>query len=91
MGDPMSRFSLDNKVAIVTGGSRGIGRAIALTFAEPGADLCCRVTMIERGGGVICDDVRGRWRRTRSRRSILNTQGYGAGMVSNERRAQLGE
>ena len=32
-------FSLDTKVAIVTGGSKGIGRAIALAFAEHGADI----------------------------------------------------
>jgi dehydrogenase/reductase SDR family protein 4 len=32
-------FSLENKIALVTGGSRGIGRAIALTFAENGADV----------------------------------------------------
>jgi len=35
----VSRFSLDGKVALVAGGSRGIGRAIALTFADAGADV----------------------------------------------------
>jgi 3-oxoacyl-[acyl-carrier protein] reductase len=35
----MSRFSLSGKIAVVTGGSRGIGRAIALGLAEAGADV----------------------------------------------------
>jgi 3-oxoacyl-[acyl-carrier protein] reductase len=35
----MSRFSLSGKNAVVTGGSRGIGRAIAIGLAEAGANV----------------------------------------------------
>ena len=36
---PVADFSLEGKVAIVTGGSRGIGRSIAIGLAEHGADV----------------------------------------------------
>ncbi|MBW8012745.1 MAG: glucose 1-dehydrogenase [Chloroflexi bacterium] len=35
----MSDFSLEGKIAIITGGSRGIGRSIALGYANAGADV----------------------------------------------------
>jgi dehydrogenase/reductase SDR family member 4 len=42
-------FDMQDKVAIVTGGSKGIGRAIARTFAERGAD----VVIVARGGAAL--------------------------------------
>ena len=36
---PVADMSLEGKVAIVTGGSRGIGRSIAIGLAEHGADV----------------------------------------------------
>ena len=36
---PASPFSLENKIAIVTGGGVGIGRSVAVEFARAGADV----------------------------------------------------
>jgi NAD(P)-dependent dehydrogenase (short-subunit alcohol dehydrogenase family) len=37
--DPTSMFRLDGKVALVTGGSRGLGKQMVLAFARVGADI----------------------------------------------------
>jgi NAD(P)-dependent dehydrogenase (short-subunit alcohol dehydrogenase family) len=44
---------LEGKVAIITGASRGIGRALALRFAEEGAKLMLTTTNPERAAGVV--------------------------------------
>lgn len=59
----MSRFSLSGKCALVTGGSRGLGRAIALSLAEAGADVM--ITYRERQGDAdkVVEDILARGQR----------------------------
>ncbi len=49
----MTTFSLEGKIALITGASRGIGEAIALCFAERGAECILASRKAEALEGVV--------------------------------------
>ena len=59
---PESLFDLTGKVAVVTGGSRGLGREMVLAFAQRGADVVVASRKIENCE-TVADEVRGLGRR----------------------------
>src|SRR2546426_2302 len=56
-------LSLDGKVAVVTGASSGIGRAIALAYAAAGADVAVTYRTNRRGADETADGARAAGRR----------------------------
>jgi NAD(P)-dependent dehydrogenase (short-subunit alcohol dehydrogenase family) len=58
-------FNLTGKVAVITGGSRGIGRAIAQTLAEAGADVVIASRKLE-----VCEKAAGEITKSTGRRAI---------------------
>jgi enoyl-[acyl-carrier protein] reductase III len=51
-------ISLNGKVALVTGGSRGIGRACALRLAEAGADVIVNYLTSEKAAADVAEQIR---------------------------------
>ena len=49
---------LEGKVALITGSSRGIGRAIALTFAKEGAKICVNYARSKEKAEQVVEEIR---------------------------------
>jgi NAD(P)-dependent dehydrogenase (short-subunit alcohol dehydrogenase family) len=65
MVDANARFDLTGKVALVTGGSRGLGRAMVLAFAGAGADVVIASRKLES-----CEQAADEVRRLTGRRAL---------------------
>lgn len=58
-GPVTERLSLKGRAAIVTGGSRGIGKAMARGLAEAGADVVVLSRSAREEGEAVAEDLRG--------------------------------
>lgn len=83
-------MTLDGRVALVTGGGRGIGRALALALARAGAHVAVGFRERRREAEAVADAVRAAGRRGLATGGDVSAEGEVARMVE-EVRTALGE
>jgi 3-oxoacyl-[acyl-carrier protein] reductase len=66
-------MSLEGKIAVVTGGGRGIGRAIALALADAGADVAVAVSREIAAAEEVAEEVRAKGRRSLARQTDVSS------------------
>src|SRR5437764_13767161 len=73
---------LAGRVALVTGGSRGIGRAIALSLAEAGADVAVNYRRDEGAAKDVVGEIQQLGRKARAYQASVENFDEDAAMVA---------
>lgn len=73
---------LNGKVALVTGGSRGIGAAIALSLSDAGADIAINFRTRSAEADEVCAAIRKAGRRALALQADISKSGEVSGMVA---------
>ena len=74
-------MKLENKIALITGGSRGIGRGIALGFAREGADVIVNYCSNEERAREVVASVSESGRKSRAIRADMGDMEQVASLV----------
>jgi len=73
---------LDGKVSLVTGGGRGIGRAIALALADEGSDVAVNYAANPDTAEETCEVIRAKGRKAKAYRSNIANDDENHAMVN---------
>jgi 3-oxoacyl-[acyl-carrier protein] reductase len=84
------QLRLDGRVAVVTGGGRGIGRAIAVALAEAGADVVVAVSRDVAAAEAVAQEIRDLGRRAIARQTDVSS-GVDAEALINAAVEELGK
>lgn len=66
-------MSLEGKIALVTGGGRGIGRAVALALADAGADVAVAVSRDIAAAESVAEEIRAKGRKALARQTDVSS------------------